>query len=197
LSFQPSYTEQELLKLVAEGDRNAFTQIYNNYHNKIYSIAFELTESTTVSEEIVQDVFLKIWVKRDSLHEVEHFRAYLFTITRNYVFTALKRIARKESIEVSAIQDAPLYDHDTEDRVLNNEYTRILQAAIDRLPEQQKQVYNLIKKEGLKREEAAAALHLSPETVKTHLAQAMRSIRTYCLARLDISIALIILIRNY
>jgi RNA polymerase sigma-70 factor (family 1) len=197
LSFQPSYSEQELLKLVAEGDRNAFTQIYNNYRNKIYSIAFELTESTTVSEEIVQDVFLKIWVKRETLLAVEHFRAYLFTITRNYVFTALKRIARKETIEVNAIQDAPLFDHDTEDRVLNNEYTRILQAAIDRLPEQQKQVYNLIKKEGLKREEAAAALHLSPETVKTHLAQAMRSIRTYCLARLDISIALIILIRNY
>jgi RNA polymerase sigma-70 factor (ECF subfamily) len=197
LSFQPIYTEQELLKLVAEGDKNAFTQVYNNYRNKIYSIAFELTESTTVAEEIVQDTFLKIWVKRESLLEVEHFRAYLFTITRNYVFTALKRIARKESIEVSAIQDVPLYDHDTEDRVLNNEYTRILQAAIDRLPEQQKQVYNLIKKEGLKREEAAAALHLSPETVKTHLAQAMRSIRTYCLARLDISIALIILIRNY
>lgn len=197
MSFQPLYTEQELLRLVAEGDRNAFTQLYNNYRNKIYSIAYELTESTTVAEEIVQDTFLKIWVKRDSLLEVEHFRAWLFTITRNYVFTALKRIARKESIEVSAIQDAPLYDHDTEDRVLNNEYTRILQAAIDRLPEQQKQVYNLIKKEGLKREEAAAALHLSPETVKTHLAQAMRSIRTYCLARLDISIALIILIRNY
>jgi RNA polymerase sigma-70 factor (family 1) len=197
LSFQPSYTELELLKLVAEGDRNAFTQIYNNYRNKIYSIAFELTDSTTVSEEIVQDVFLKVWVKRGSLHEVEHFRAYLFTITRNYVFTALKRIARKETIEVSAVQDAPLFDRDTEDRVLNNEYTRILQAAIDRLPEQQKQVYNLIKKEGLKREEAAAALHLSPETVKTHLAQAMRSIRTYCLARLDISIALIVLIRNY
>jgi RNA polymerase sigma-19 factor, ECF subfamily len=197
LSFQPLYTEQELLRLVTEGDRNAFTQLYNNYRNKIYSIAYELTESTTVAEEIVQDTFLKIWVKRETLLEVEHFRAYLFTITRNYVFTALKRIARKESIEVSAIQDAPLYDHDTEDRVLNNEYTRILQAAIDRLPEQQKQVYNLIKKEGLKREEAAAALHLSPETVKTHLAQAMRSIRTYCLARLDISIALIILIRNY
>ncbi|HEY1199669.1 MAG TPA: sigma-70 family RNA polymerase sigma factor [Niastella sp.] len=151
MSFQPSYTEHELLKLVAEGDRNAFTQLYNNYRNKIYSIAFELTESTTVAEEIVQDVFLKIWVKRDSLHEVEHFRAYLFTIARNYVFTALKRIARQESLEVSAIQDAPLYDHDTEDRVLNKEYTRILQAAIDRLPEQQKQVYNLIKKEGLKR----------------------------------------------
>lgn len=197
MSFQPAYNEIELLKLVAEGNKNAFTEIYNNYRHKVYSIAYELTDATAVAEEIVQDVFLKVWVKRSSLHEVTHFRAYLFTITRNYVFTALKRIARKESIEVNAIQGTPYYTHDTEDRVLNNEYTRILQAAIDRLPEQQKQVYNLIKKEGLKREEAAAALHLSPETVKSHLAQAMRSIRTYCLTRLDVSIALIILIRQY
>jgi RNA polymerase sigma-70 factor (family 1) len=197
LAFQPEYNEIDLLKLVAEGDRNAFTQIYNNYRNKIYSIAYELTESTGVSEEIVQDVFLKIWVKRETLDEVEHFRAYLFTITRNYVFAALKRIARRERLEVSALEGAPLYHHDTEDQVQNNEYTRILQAAIDRLPEQQRQVYNLIKKEGLKREEAAAALQLSPETVKTHLAQAMRSIRTYCLTRLDVTIALIILMRHY
>jgi RNA polymerase sigma-70 factor (family 1) len=192
-----SYNENELLKLIAEGDKNAFTQIYNNYRNKIYSIAFELTESSAVAEEIVQDVFLKIWVKRSTLNEVDHFRAYLFTITRNYVFTALKRIARKGTIEVNAMEGAPLYYHDTEDRVLNNEYSRILQAAIDRLPEQQRQVYNLIKKEGLKREEAAAALQLSPETVKSHLAQAMRSVRTYCLTRLDVSIALIILTRFY
>jgi RNA polymerase sigma-70 factor (family 1) len=197
LLSQPSYHEMELLKLVAEGNKNAFTQVYNNYRNKIYSIAFDLTESSTVAEEIVQDVFLKVWMKRASLHEVTHFRAYLFTITRNYVFTALKRIARKEAIETNAMEGTPLYYHDTEDRVLNNEYTRILQAAIDRLPEQQRQVYNLIKKEGLKREEAAEALRLSPETVKTHLAQAMRSIRTYCLARLDVSIALIVLIRMY
>lgn len=197
MSFQSPYNESEILKLVAAGDKNAFTHLYNSYRNKIYSIAFELTESAAVAEEIVQDVFLKIWVKRNSLEEVTHFRAYLFTITRNYVFTALKRIARKESIEVNAMQDAPLYYHDTENRVLNNEYTRILQAAIDRLPEQQRQVYNLIKKEGYKREEAAAVLRLSPETVKTHLAQAMRSIRTYCLARLDVSIALIILMRHY
>jgi RNA polymerase sigma-70 factor (family 1) len=197
LSFQPAHNENELLKLIADGDKNAFTQLYNNYRNKIYSIAFELTESAAMAEEIVQDVFLKIWVKRTTLDEVTHFRAYLFTLTRNYVFTALKRIARKETVEVNAIQGEPLYYHDTENRVLNNEYTRILQAAIDRLPEQQRQVYNLIKNEGLKREEAAAALRLSPETVKTHLAQAMRSIRTYCLARLDVSIALIILMRHY
>ncbi|OQP61195.1 hypothetical protein A3860_05645 [Niastella vici] len=197
MSFQSPYNELELLKLVIAGDRNAFTQVYNNYRNKIYSIAFELTESSAVAEEIVQDVFLKIWVKRATLDEVEHFRAYLFTITRNYVFTAMKRMARREAIEVNAMQDVPLFHHDTENRVLNNEYTRILQAAIDRLPEQQRQVYNLIKKEGYKREEAAAALRLSPETVKTHLAQAMRSIRTYCLARLDVSIALIILMRHY
>ena len=195
MPLQPSYNENDLLSLVAQGDKTAFAHLFNNYRNKIYSIAFELTESTGVAEEIVQDVFLKIWLKRDFLKEVTHFQAYLFTITRNYVFTALKRIARKETIELNAMQGAPLFYYDTENQVLHKEYTRILQMAIDRLPLQQKQVYNLIKNEGYKREEAAAALQLSPETVKTHLAQAMRTIRAYCLAHLDISIALIVLAR--
>ena len=194
---ESSYNEKDLLRLVAGGDKTAFTSLFNNYRNKIYSIAFELTESSAVAEEIVQDVFLKIWLKRHFLNEVTHFKAYLFTIARNYVFTALKRIARREAIEKNATGGAPLFYFDTEHRVLNKEYTRILQTAIDRLPLQQRQVYNLVKNEGYKREEAAAALQLSPETVKTHLAQAMRNIRAYCLANLGISLALFVFARGH
>jgi RNA polymerase sigma-70 factor (family 1) len=195
VTFPAEYSENELLRLVAQGDKTAFECLFSNYHNKIYSIAFELTESSVVAEEIVQDVFLKIWLKRDTLPGIDHFKAYLFTMARNFVFTALKRIARKEAIESNTMQGAPLFYNDTENQLLNKEYTRILEEAIDRLPMQQKQVYNLIKIEGYKREAAATALQLSPETVKTHLAQAMRTIRAYCLAHLDVPIALIILAR--
>jgi len=189
--------KNDLLKLVSQGDRAAFERLFNSYSNKIYSIAFELTESSTISEEIVQDVFLKIWLKRDTLGGVEHFEAYLFTMARNYVFTALKRLARKESVEKNAMQRALLFYNDTENKVFEKDYEKILQAAVDRLPLQQRQVYNLIKVEGYKREEAAAALELSPETVKTHLAKAMQAIRAYCLARIGTSIALLLLIRGY
>lgn len=193
--LQSSNSEQDVLMRVAQGDKDAFEQLFNRYRNKIYSIAFELTGSGSMAEEIVQDVFLKIWLKRNTLEEIAHFQAYLFTITRNYVFTALKRIARKETVEMNAVQGMPSFYHDTENRVLDKDYTALLQTAIDRLPLQQKQVYTLIKKEWYSREEAAAALQISPETVKTHLAQAMRHIRAWCLAHIDVSIALIILSR--
>lgn len=187
------YIEKELLDQVARGDEAAFTRLFNNYRNKIYSIAFDFTGSSALAEEIVQDVFLKIWIKRDLLNSINHFSAYLFTITRHYVFTALKRIARQQDIENKAMEDLPLFDEDTENRLLQKEYAMILQDAIGRLTVQQREVYRLIKEKGYKRDEAAATLQLSPETVKTHLAQAMRNIRAYCLARLDIFMVLIII----
>jgi DNA-directed RNA polymerase specialized sigma24 family protein len=76
--IESPYSEKDLLHLVAQGDKVAFTRLFNNYRNKIYTIAFELTESSATAEEIVQDVFLKIWLKRASLNEVTHFQAYLF-----------------------------------------------------------------------------------------------------------------------
>ena len=195
MPIEPLYSEKDLLKDISQGDETAFTRLFDSYRNKIYSIAFELTESSSVAEEIVQDVFLKIWTKRASLGEIMHFQAYLFTITRNYVFTALKRIARKQAVEARAAGDAPLFYQDTENWLLHKEYALILREAVDRLPAQQRQVYQLIKEKEYKREEVAVMLRLSPETVKTHLAQAMRNVRAFCLARLDISIALILLTR--
>lgn len=189
------YDEKALLLLVTRGNEEAFTRLFHEYRNKIYSIAYDLTESTRVSEEIVQDVFLKIWIKRERLVDVASFRAYLFTMTRNHVFTTLKKMVRRRNLEIPVGQETDeAYYNSTEDQLLNKEYAGILRDAIDRLPERQKQVYVLIKERGVKRDAAAAALQLSPETVKAHLTQAMRNIRAYCLAHLDLFIGLLLLV---
>lgn len=185
MPFTPQHSEQELLQLIANGDEGAFATLFNNYRNKIYSIAYELTESTVIAEEIVQDTFLKIWLRKEMLGDVTHFKAYLFTITRNYVFSALKRIARRQNLEVSAVRDNPVFHSDTENTLIQKEYEEILQRAVSSLPAQQKQAYILIKEKGYKRHEVAAELQISAETVKTHLAQAMRAIRAYCLAYIE------------
>lgn len=174
-----------MIQLIAQGNEAAFTELFYRYRNKIYSIAFDLTDSESIAEEIVQDVFLKIWLRRASLPGVEHFTAYLFTITRNEVFTVLKKIARKQLIENAASEINPLFYIDTEERISEKEYRAILLQALEKLSVQQRQVYHLIKEEGLTREQAALKLGISQETVKTHLAQAMRNIRAYCLARID------------
>lgn len=188
------HSEQELLHLITKGDEDAFTTLFNNYRNKIYSIAYELTESTVIAEEIVQDTFLKIWIRRETLEDVTHFKAYLFTIARNYVFSALKSIARRQNTELKIVQHTPGFYSDTENRVIQKEYDEILRQAVNNLPPKQKEVYVLMKEQGMKRHEVAAALQVSEETVKTHLAQAMRAIRAYCLTHIDTLLPMLVLL---
>jgi len=187
------YNEQELLKQLSEGNEAAFASLYGHYKDKIYSIAYSLTKSVPLAEETVQDVFMKMWLKRVSLREAQSFKDYLFIVTRNHIFNLLKRQALHE-LAVDKLSRQPQHSFPAPDDFLENKaYRDLLQQAINQLPAQQQQVYKLSKEQGLKREEVAAQLGLSPETVKIHLARAMRAIRAYCLSRLDIFVALILL----
>ena len=180
--------------MISQGDEKAFATVFDYYRNKIYGVALKLTHSTTVAEEIVEDVFLKIWSRRATLDEIENFSAYLFTIVRNETYKILKQIAKNYKIVLLTESNESVAHNNTEDYVINKEFTSLLQKAIERLPQQQKQVYKLMKEEDLKRGEVAELLHLQPETVKFHLAQAMKNIRTYCMLHLNVFIGLTILV---
>ncbi len=186
------HNERELLKSTAQGDESAFAKLFNHYRNRIYSIAFKLTRSHIIAEEIVQDVFLKIWLKRADLEAIQHFQAYLFVVARNDVYKVLKGIARDYKLAILPEDDPALANSDTVDHLMEKEYNLLLQNAIDRLPNQQKQVYFLVKHHGFKREEVARQLKIQPETVKFHLAQAMKNIRAFCLLHIGIFIGFII-----
>jgi len=172
--------EKELIKLIADGDEIAFEKLFSHYRNRIYSVAFKLTKSYVTAEEIVQDVFLKIWINRSNLNNIQNFSGYLFIVTRNDAYKALKGIAGKSKIILVEEQDQNLAANDTADRLMEKEYNLILQNAIDRLPNQQKEVYTLVKEHGLTRDEVANKMQIRPDTVKFHLAQAMKKIRAFC-----------------
>lgn len=179
------YNERESIQLIAQGDEYAFAKLFNHYRDKIYGIALKLTHSTTVAEEITADVFLKIWLRRSGLNEIENFSAYLFTIARNETYKILKRIAKNYKIVLLAENNESLAHNNAEDHLISKECASLLQKAIDRLPHQQKQVYQLMKEEELKRAEVAVILHIQPETVKFHLAQALKNIRAFCMIHLN------------
>lgn len=179
------YNENEVLLLVSQGDEMAFRELFAHYQNKLYSIALRLTRSSTLSEEIVEDVFLKIWLKRNGLMEIQNFSAYLFVITRNRVYKTLKQIAKNYKTVVLTEDNKIAANENIEDYLINKEYSTVLHEAVTRLPQKQKEVYSLIKEHGLKRDEAAYVLNLKPETIKSHLAEAMKNIRSYCTLYLD------------
>jgi RNA polymerase sigma-70 factor (ECF subfamily) len=191
LSESKSYDESKLLLLVKEGDENAFARIFHHYRNKIYTVAYKLTHSTTVAEEIVEDVFLRIWKRRSFLDEIENFSAYLYTITRNEAYHILKQIAKNyKSVSLTDSIEHNVHNN-ADDYVIGKELSSLLQKAIDRLPHQQKQVYQLMKESDLKRNEVARLLNIQPDTVKFHLSQAMKNIRAYCLFHMNIFLGFI------
>lgn len=178
-----AFVEQEIIGRVALGDENAFRELFNAHRGAIYKTALRLTESPAAAEDVLQEVFLIIWLKRQELPAILNFRAYLQTMARHHIIRSLKRISQQRDA-LSLIKETPL--HDTENRIQEREFNRILQSAVATLSPRQAAVYSLIREKGFSREQAAAQLDVYPETVKSHLEVAMKKIRAYCLARLSL-----------
>ncbi len=182
MSENATYQETELLLRIEKGDQLAFAQLMNVYKNNIYTTAMHIVKSAEVAEEVVQDVFVIIWKKRTALRTVDNFPAYLYGIARYTIYHALKNIIQQRERKLKGMQDAGLLFHqDTEEWLNTKEFQLILQKAVARLPERQKQVFTLIKQEGCTREEVAVKMQVSAETVKSNLNEATRKVRAYCL----------------
>lgn len=179
---------------MSEGDEKAFRRLFDHYWDKIYSVAFTLTKSSVFSEEIVQDVFLKIWLRREQLSAVEKFDGFLFTVARNHIFNEL----RKKTTEQPFVEQLEQYFVEStalpEQMMLVKETKQLIEQAIKQLPEQQRAVYELSRNEGFDYNTIAEQLGISRSTVKNHMTRALQFLRQYLQEHRDeIAMAAIIL----
>lgn len=176
--------EKELLLLISQGDEKAFTSLFNHYRPRIFTVVLKLTDSLSISEEIVQDVFIKAWLKKNELPSINNIGGWLYTIAANLTYNALKQNAREKNklVLMNRYPDSTNF-YSNEDLLINKELEALLKQAVDKLPSKQKQCYKLIKEDGLKRNEAAIHLNISPETVKANLDAAMKKIRAHILSK--------------
>ncbi len=165
-----------------------------NGKNDIYAHAFHFTQSVFVAEEITQDVFLKLWLNKQSLAEINNLEAWLYTITKNACFNQLKKIAREHRLKNSLAQEPEQIDETTESYLVVKEQQSLLQQAIDHLSAQQKLVFKLNREGGLKNAEIARQLNISPNTVKTHMVGALRSIRLFFKTHTERAIQIFVLL---
>lgn len=173
----PLSNENELLAQVAKGDDKAFGPLFHHYRPKIYSYAYHLFGNAGLADELVQEVFLKVWVNRHKLSEVLHFEGWLFVVARNMVFDALKQQAKEANVR-KEMAELPTQDLNVVDnQILNKENEQRLQDALERLSPQQKLIFTLSRHQGMKHEEIAMHLNISRNTVKTHLVHALRTLR--------------------
>jgi RNA polymerase sigma-70 factor (family 1) len=174
---QPIDNEAGLLLQVAEGDEKAFSSLYYKYHHRLGIYLCQLTSSRPFAEEILQDVFCKVWEKRDQLPAIENFQSWLFTISKNHALNCLRSVVRermeKKLWEKDQVDLSGLDQLTAEDRL------QLIDKAISQLPPQQKKVFMLSRYKRLKYIEIAEELNLSKETIKTYLQIATSSIRKY------------------
>jgi RNA polymerase sigma-70 factor (family 1) len=170
--------EITLLRQVAMGDEAAFTKLMQEYTNLLASHIFRLTHHREQTEEIVQDVFLKIWQTRESLAEIKNFRTYLYVISRNQALNSLRSMIRERNRHKQWEQVA-LTTVDEDDKNEKEKHFSLLEEAITQLPAQQQRAWLLSRREGLKHREIAKEMELSEETVKKYIQYASQSITCY------------------
>lgn len=177
LSIHLPYTDNELLQQLAEGNEEAFKQFYNQHWNRIYSLALAYLKSATQAQDIVQEVFIKVWTRRGQLKNVEKPEAFVYIMGRNEVVNALKKKVTLASIDEQQndyLPDDYLLPHQAVDL---KEMQEKINRAIDTLPPQQKLIFKLSREEGLNHEQIADRLGIERATVKNHIVRALNTLR--------------------
>ncbi|MGN6418801.1 MAG: RNA polymerase sigma factor [Pseudobacter sp.] len=175
--MRPISTKQ--LHSIAEGNETAFSELFHSCHHDVAAYMFRITRSHAIAQDLVQDVFSKIWRNRAALAEVQQFEAYIFVICRNTAFNKLKQLARDHMHTKAIAQQQNESSNGVEEIVHYREMAALLNKAIHQLPPQQKKVYQLSREQGLSQEQIAEAMGLSLETVKKHMVLALRSLRSF------------------
>ncbi|MEO8413961.1 MAG: RNA polymerase sigma-70 factor [Ginsengibacter sp.] len=170
-------TEKEMMRFASTGDEASFVKLFYLYRHKLYSYTLRITESPELAEDMVQDVFLKLWKNRSQLDKVEHFGAFIFKMVQNQAFNAFKRMANETLILSKMQNEVDGYKTGPEQDIEYKEVQFLINRVVKKLPPQQNLVFKLSREQGLKHHEIAQLLKISPYTVKNHLVVALQTIR--------------------
>lgn len=191
------HTEKTLLNRVAQGDHDAFRQVFDLYADRMHAAVYNYTKSKFIAEDLTQEVFIRLWDHRRLLTDIEDPAAYLYRMVFNHINNYLKKSANELRIIENAQRWKSPHDNGTIQQIQGNEMAHIIATAVERLPPRKKIIYRLSREQGLSYHEIADQLDLSPNTVKNHLVEAMKLLRGYLKEHaLELSILILHSIRH-
>jgi RNA polymerase sigma-70 factor (ECF subfamily) len=170
-------SDERLMQEIKADNMFAFDMLYKKYSKRLYKFAYYILKSPEESENIVQDVFLRLWENRNKVEKDSSVKYYVFTIAYNSAISIIRKKARESQfIEyLKSLQD--LNQEPVNIELEYHELTEKLEDIINHLPDRQKSVYLLHKVEGLKYSEIAERLNISVNTIENHMSRAFKTIR--------------------
>ncbi len=166
---------EDTLHALREGNHKAFEEVFILYFNKIKTFISAYIKSDTDAEDLTEELFLNLWYNRESIDTSKSFNAYLHTIARHAALNFINHTLARESYQRNYSQ--PDAGFTSEDELIAHEMAMLIEMAVEKMPEQRRQVYKLSKEEGLKNEEIAKRLNTTKRNVESQLSLALKDIR--------------------
>ncbi|WEK35607.1 MAG: RNA polymerase sigma-70 factor [Candidatus Pseudobacter hemicellulosilyticus] len=167
--------ERAILQQIAAGDENAFRTLFYHYGPIIHRFVLNIIKNEAVAKEIVQEVFLRVWLKKETLPAIDQPASWLYRIGSNLALTHFRRqqMERKivQSIQENQEEEPPAIDL--------KELQALIGQAVNQLPAQRQRIFRMSREQGLSRKEIAAALHISENTVRNQLAISLQTIQQF------------------
>lgn len=192
MQTQLPYDEKGLLALVASGDRQAFAQFYTQHLNYLFRYIFLFTKSKQDAEEILQDIFIRIWEQREKLVQIGNIRDYLHRMAKNKMLDNIRHQQIRHRVQLEIRRTNDMAASSTADLCAYKEYYTIVQQAIEKLPPKRKLIFRLNIENGLSQEEIAGQLHISKSVVQKQLYSATHFVRNYLFEHSEISIPVLL-----
>ena len=169
-------TEKELIILLKEGDEKAFTTLYRRYWSKVYNFSRLYLSSILEIEEVVQEVFVKVWESRSLLREDDNFKGFLFVITRNLVFNQFRRSFNENAYKLTVLSSIMPY-YNLEEELTAADLQEFIEKMVKELPPRQQEVFNLSRNAHLTYKEISILLNISEKTVERHINEALKFLK--------------------
>ena len=188
------HIEKDLLSEVSKGNEKAFRSLFTAYYDQLNNYIFSITKSKQIAEELAMDVFLKIWLGRDIIPQIEKFDAFLFRVAHNKSIDFLRSVARDPKFQDLLWDQIQMANNTQADSsIILHEYEAKLREAVSLLSPQRKKVYQLSREQDMTHDQIAAQLKLSKNTVNNHIVEAQRFIRSYLAKNCDLAFLFLLL----
>ena len=168
----------ELISRIKEGDESAFRIVFDLYSSKLYAFSYRFLKEKEPCQEVVQEVFLNLWINRAKLDTQYPIAPYLYTITRRLTLNVLRHVATSQSAMEKMWLNVKKVSNETEEEVFLEDLSRFTEQVLSKMPKQQQLIFRMSRHQELSYDEIAEELNLSRNTVKNHLVAALKTLRT-------------------
>ena len=183
----PPLNAEVAVRLLIKGEAEGFNTLFALYHKQLYRQSGKYLKDVHLAEDAVQDVFIKLWLKRDSLDPDKPIHAFLAVCLRNHVLNMIRHQKRRILGAYEIKEEHHPVTNCTEDDMQLAEYRKILKSGIDIMPEKRREIFRLKMNYGLSNEQVAKKLKVSKNTVKAHFFQGNKQIKSYLEKEADFS----------